>query len=300
MPAHIYTRVGRYGDAADANERAIAADRRYFANAPKPGFYNIYYVHNVHFLAYAAMMEGRYETAMAAARRLEKEVPEDFLHENANIADGLMATPLHVLIRFGKWDEILREPEFPEFRKLSRAQRRYARAVALAALGRPQEAREELAAFEQLAAQVPEDWKVGNNKSGEVIELCRQMMMGEILFREGRLDEAFAALAKGAELEDALVYDEPPGWMQPVRHAWGALLMSAGRRGEAQRVYREDLERNPGNGWSLLGLELALRAGGEDEEAERTAKALEAAWERADVRPTSSCFCEPGERLAAR
>jgi predicted Zn-dependent protease len=220
-------------------------------------------------------------------------VPKEFLENYAFIADGLMATPLHVMIRFGRWDDVLAEPEYPEFRKLSRTQRRYARAVALAATGRPADARKEMAAFEKLAAEVPERWVVGNNSSAEVIALCRQMMLGEILFREDRRDEAFAALARGAELEDALVYDEPPGWMQPVRHAWGALLMSAGRYAEAERVYREDLEKNVMNGWSLLGLEQALEAQGKPKS--EVAGMLEEAWKRADVAPTSSCYCEPGD-----
>ena len=292
MPSHVYTRVGRYADAADANERAIAADQAYFALAPAPDFYSLYYVHNVHFLAYAAMMEGRWETSISAARQLEQEVPKDFLVNYVEFADGLMATPLHVMIRFGRWEEILAQPEYPEFRLLSRAQRHYARGVALAALGRTPEARAELAAFEELAAQVPADWTVGNNGSGEVLDLCRQMMLGEILFREGDFDGAFEALAKGAELEDHLIYDEPPGWMQPVRHAWGALLMARERYEEAEQVYRDDLDRNALNGWSLLGLEQALRARGEDAgDAER---ARRAAWKRADVTPSSSCYCEPG------
>ncbi len=298
MPSHVYTRVGRYADAADANERAIAADQAYFQLAPKPDFYSLYYVHNVHFLAYAAMMEGRYETAIAAARRLEDEIPKEFLKTYVHVADGLMATPLHVMIRFGRWDDILKEPEAPEFRLLSRAQRFYARAVAQAALGRPSQARAEMARFEELALRVPQDWKVGNNTSDEVLSLARQMMLGEILFREGDLEAAFAALAKGAQLEDDLVYDEPPGWMQPVRHAWGALLMSAKRFPEAERVYREDLERNPKNGWSLLGLEQALTAQGKVAAARELASARSAAWRRAEVIPTSSCYCEPG--LAAR
>ena len=294
MPSHVYTRVGRYADAADANERAIAADRAYFQVAPQPEFYNIYYIHNVHFLAYAAMMEGRYEVAMSAARQLEKDVPEPFLREYVQFADGLMATPLHVMIRFGKWDEILDEPQPPAFRLLSRAQRHYARAVAYAATSRTDQARRELEQFETLAARVPEDWMVGNNGSKEVLDLARQMMRGEILFREGKLDEAFAQLAQGAALEDQLVYDEPPGWMQPVRHAWGALLMSADMPSQAERVYRDDLERNRGNGWSLLGLENALRAQGKTTEAAQCEKALEQVWARADVTPTSSCYCEPG------
>jgi tetratricopeptide (TPR) repeat protein len=293
MPFHIYTRTGRYGDAADANVRAIAADKAYFAFSPPPDFYSIYYIHNVHCLAYSAMMEGRFETAMAAARQLEEEVPEDFLREYVGFADGLMGTPIHVMIRFGKWNEILAEPEADDYRLLSRAQRRYGRAVALAALGRAEEARAELAVFDELAAEVPEGWSVGNNSSGEVLALARQMMLGEILFREGAHDEAFEALAKGAQMEDDLVYDEPPGWMQPVRHAWGALLMSAGRSAEAEKVYRDDLERNRDNGWSLLGLEQALRAQGKTAGAVEAVAAREVAWRRADVSPTSSCYCEP-------
>lgn len=294
MPSHVYTRVGRYAEAADANERAIAADNAYFAKAPEPEFYSIYYIHNVHFLAYAAMMEGRYETAMQAARRLEREVPEDFLRNYASFADGLMATPLHVMIRFGKWDDILAEPEAEDYRLLSRAQRHYARAVALAALGRTAEARAERDAFEVLAPTIPEDWSVGNNSAAEVLALCDQMMLGEILFREGQHDAAFEALATGASIEDALIYDEPPGWMQPVRHAWGALLMSVDRFAEAEAVYRADLERNLHNGWSLLGLRESLIAQGKDAEAKPVVAALEAAWRRADVSPSSSCYCEPG------
>ena len=300
MPSHIYTRVGRYADAADTNERAIASDKAYFALAPEPDFYSLYYIHNVHFLAYAAMMEGRYETAMAAARRLEREVPPAFVEKYTHIADGLLSTPLHVMIRFGRWEELLEEPEPPEFRLLSRAQRHYARGVALAATGRTGEAREEQAAFESLAKQVPAKWTVGNNSSASVLDLCRHMLDGEILFREGRRDEAFAMLRKGADLEDALVYDEPPGWMQPVRHALGALLLSSERAAEAEEVYRQDLRQNPENGWSLLGLEQALAAQGGSPEIAQVRARRASAWQRADVEPGSSCYCEPGKPAAAR
>ncbi len=295
MPSHIDVRVGNYPEATDANQRAIAADQAYFAVAPKPRFYSIYYIHNVHMLAYAAMMEGRYEVAIGAARQLEQEVPEDFLREFVALADGLMATPVHVLIRFGRWEAILAEPELPEWRLLSRAQRHYARGVALAALGRTEEARAESEAFEAVAAQVPEDWTVGNNTAAEVLALSRHMLAGEIAFREGNHAEAFRALRAGAALEDALTYDEPPGWMQPVRHALGALLMAAGRPQEAEDVYREDLRRNPRNGWSLLGLEQALRAQAKHTEAGRHRDARRIAWKRADVEPSSSCYCEPGD-----
>jgi len=122
---------------------------------------------------------------------------------------------------------------------------------------------------------VPEDWNVGANPSQEVLALARQMLAGEIAWREGKLEEAFAAMREGARLEDRMVYDEPPGWMQPVRHAFGALLVAAGRHAEAEEVYREDLRRNPGNGWSLLGLEQALAMMGKADEASEVAAELE-------------------------
>jgi tetratricopeptide (TPR) repeat protein len=294
MPSHIYVRVGRYSEAADANERAIAADRAYLEVAPEPQIYMLYYAHNLHFLAYAAMMEGRYETAMRAARELERDVPEAVLREYGSLIEGIMPTTFHVLIRFGRWEEILEEPERPEFRLVTRAVRHYARGIALSALGRTEEARAEIEAFDQAIAAVPEDWWIFNNRVHQVLPIARAMLEGELAFREGRLDEAFAALRRGVAAEDALVYDEPPGWMLPVRHALGALLMSAGRYAEAEEVYREDQLRNRGNGWSLLGLRLALEAQGRNAEAETVVEKIAAAWERADVKPTSSCLCEPG------
>lgn len=294
MPSHIYTRVGRYRDAADTNARAIAADEAYFARAPKPDFYSLYFVHNVHFLAYASMMEGRYEAAIEAARKLVGEIPQEFVKSYVHFADGFLATPWHVQIRFGKWEEILRESEPESWLKLSCAQWRYARGVALSALGRTTEARAELAAFLTAAEAVPADWTVGNNKAETVLALCRAMLEGELWYREGKLDEAFARLREGVAIEDELVYDEPPGWMQPVRHALGALLLAAGRAEEAAQVYHDDLARNPENGWSLIGLAAALRKLDRGAEVVEVEARLARAWTRPDVQPRSSCYCEPG------
>jgi len=293
MPSHIYVRTGRFAEAADANERAIAADEAYFKLAPTPRFYLIYYIHNIHFLAFAAMMEGRGATAMAAARKIEQEVPDDFVRDYVTLADGLMPTAFHVMIRFGRWEDILREPEPPAYRLLSRAMRHYARCVACSATGRTDEAQQELTVFDALSAQIGDDWVVGNNPARVILPLARQMMLGELRFRQGRREEAFAALRAGVTMEDALVYDEPPGWMQPVRHALGALLMADGRSVEAEEVYRADLLRHRDNGWSLLGLEKALARQGKETEAAEASRRRELAWARADVKPTSSCYCQP-------
>jgi tetratricopeptide (TPR) repeat protein len=293
MPSHIYIRVGRYADAAVSNINAIEVDRAYLAKAPTPGMYAAYYGHNLHFLAFAAMMSGNYEQAIRAARDLEAEMPESAVREFAGLIEGIMPATFHVLIRFGKWEQILEEPEYPEWRLVSRAVRLYARSIANSALGRTEEARVELKAFEEAMADVPEDWWIFNNRVDQVLPIARAMINGELLFREGKREEAYAILREGVAAEDALVYDEPPGWMLPVRHALGALLMADGRYAEAEAVYREDLRRNRDNGWSLTGLQLALEKQERGTEAKELTMRLARAFNDADTRPSSSCYCEP-------
>lgn len=294
MPSHIYVRVGRYSDAVTSNEEASAADRAYLKLAPKPRMYALYVGHNIHFLAYAAMMSGRYQDAITAARALEAEMPEDSLRELAPLIEGIMPTTMHVLIRFGKWEQILKEPQYPEWRLVSRAVWHYARSIASSALGRTEQAREEKAAFHEAAAAIPGEWYIFNNEVSNVLPIAEAMIEGELLWREGKRAEAYAALRRGIAAEDDLVYDEPPGWMLPVRHALGALLMADERYAEAAEVYREDLERNRNNGWALIGLRQALLAQGDTDEAAALEPVLQAAWADADVTPHSSCYCEPG------
>ncbi len=291
MPSHVYITTGQYDRAVRSNQAAIAVDETYFEANGRPAFYSLYFLHNIHFLAFAAMMEGRFQTALDAVRRMEDEVPEPFLREFTGYADGLLPAVFHVLVRFGRWEDILAEPEYPEFRRASRAVRRYGRTIALANLGRTDEARAELEAFDVEAAAVPEGWTMGTNPASVVLALSRQVAEGEVLFKEGREDEAFAVLEAAQVAEDALVYDEPPGWMLPVRHARGALLIAAGQPAAAERVYREDLEEWPRNGWSLLGLQQALRALGKSAEADLMEQDVKAAWIRADVTPPASCYC---------
>lgn len=293
MPSHIYIRVGRYADAAQSNRDAIVADQAYFAKAPAPGFYSIYYAHNIHFLAFAGMMSGDYATAIAAAEQLEAQIPEETLRELAGLIDGIMPTNLHVMIRFGKWEQILEQPDYPEWRLMSRATHSYARAIANSALGRTEQARKEMAEFERRVQQVPGDWYVFNNQVHDVLPIARAMMQGELLFREGRKQEAYAILREGIRYEEALVYDEPPAWMLPVRHALGALLMSDGRYAEAEALYREDLKTNRENGWALTGLRNALNEQGRSDEASDINARIAIAFRECDMNITSSCFCEP-------
>jgi tetratricopeptide (TPR) repeat protein len=300
MPSHIYIRTGRYADAVNANQKAIAADEAYFAVAPKPDFYALYFVHNIHFLAYAAMMEGRYQTAMDAARKIETQIPQQFLEEYVTIADGFMTTALHVMLRFGKWDDILAESEPPEWRWLSRAERHFARSVAYSALGDLKNARAEIEQMDAVASKFTDDWKMGNNTAAEVIAIARHVAEGELAFRSGETKKAFESLADAAKLEETLRYDEPPGWMQPARHAWGALLLADEQFAAAEDVYRDDLKLHPKNAWSLLGLQQALEKQGKDVAAKDIADEVKAAWANADIVPIASCFCHPDARNAQR
>jgi len=199
-----------------------------------------------------------------------------------------------VLMRFGRWDEILAEPELePEF-PLARALRLSARGVAYAALGKVDEARAEQKAYTEAAAAVPEDAVFGNNTAAAILEVAGALLDGEILYRAGEVEPGLARLREAVEAEDRLRYDEPPDWIQPVRHALGATLLQAGRAEEAERVYKEDLEKHPNNGWALLGLSQSLRLQKKSADAAEVAGKFEEAWSRADIELHTSCFCQPG------
>ena len=297
MPSHIYIRTGRYADAVEANERAIQADETYFQFAPAPDFYSVYFLHNIHFLSYAAMMEGRYQDAMDAARKIDKQIPREFLKKNVTRVDGLMPTALHVLIRFGKWNEILSEAEPEEWQLFSGAEWHFARTIAMSALNKLPEAREQLRLFDLVADQITDEWFVGNNPAKQVLEIARNMAAGELAFREGDTEQAFKLLRQAVAQEEELRYDEPPGWMQPVRHALGALLLADNRPVEAEAVYEADLLRHPENAWSLLGLQQSLGNQGRTELADALSEKVHKAWGRADVKPVASCYCHPDALL---
>jgi tetratricopeptide (TPR) repeat protein len=295
MPSHIDVRRGRWEEAIIANTKAIEADNAYREAAPEPpDFYRLYMSHNHHMKAYAAMMIGRSEIALTSIRELVADIPEDWLQANASWADGFIAMPYEVLMRFGRWQEILDEPEPPAHIPLTRALHFAARAVALAALGRPEEARTEQRAFLEARTAVAEDATFGNNRAHDLLDVADRLVEGEILYREGRKDEGIEALYEAAAHEDELRYDEPPDWIQPVRHALGATLLMERRYADAEAVYREDLARLPGNGWSLYGLGRALRLQGKDAEAEQVEARFAEAWAGADTALRSSCFCQPG------
>ncbi len=291
MPSHIDIRTGDYQAAVLANQRAIAADLAYVERVGRHGFYSLYRAHNYHFLAYAAMFEARREVAIDAAREMTQEVPIELVREMPEFLDGFLVAPIHVMVRFGLWQELLDEPAPAKDLPVSTAMWHYGRTVALSSLGRVDEAEREFAALEQAIAEVPESYFIGNNTAQVVLDVARPMAEGELEYRRGNFDRAFELLREAVRRDDGLRYDEPRGWMQPVRHSLGALLLEQGRVEEAESVYREDLRINPNNGWALLGLAECLHRSGRHEEAEATDALVRTAWARADINPRVSCFC---------
>jgi tetratricopeptide (TPR) repeat protein len=291
MPSHIDVRRGRWQQAVVANQKAIAADEEYGRHAPPPGFYRIYMAHNRHMLTFAAMMQGNGRQALGMARELMGSFPKEWLQAMAPLADGFLATPYHLHLRFGKWSEMLAEPEAEEIFPLARALRLYARGVALAALKRPAEARAEQKAFREARSRVPKEARFDNNTAADLLAIADAALEGEILYREGKSAEAFASLREAVKKEDKIRYAEPPDWIQPVRHTLGAALLDSGAALEAEAVYLEDLQRWPENLWSLAGLTQSLRAQGK-KPGEADAR-LRRAGRHADIEPSSSCLCLP-------
>jgi tetratricopeptide (TPR) repeat protein len=248
--------------------------------------------------------------ALAASDRLIEMLPDDVTAYLPELFESFHGKKVHVQVRFGMWCEILATPlpADPDLYRYTTCAMRQARAIALANLGRHEEALVERAEAIAARARLPDDWMVFNNTALDVLEVGEAMMEGEIAFKAGRIDEGLAHLRRSVELDDDLVYDEPWGWMQPSRHALGALLMEAGRFKEAEAVYRADLGldetlarpfQHPGNIWSLHGLHECLVRRGEMTEARHIKLQLDRAAARATVPIHASCYCRKKSAAAA-
>ena len=296
MPSHIDVRRGRWQEAITANLKAVEAVRKYREiTGPPTGILAVYDAHNEHMLAFAAMMTGRSQLAIDHIRAMVAGLPADFLKEYAPFAEGFVAMPLEVLVRFGRWDDILAEKDdYPEYMPFTRAFHHAARAVAYAAKGDTASARKAQGTFTERAGLVPKEETLGNNPAGVILTIAAHMVEGELLIREGHPEKGIAELRAGINLEDGLRYDEPPGWLIPMRHTLGASLITAGRFAEAEQVYREDLARLPENGWALFGLAQSLRNQEKNEEAALAEARFRKVWAKADLQIHSSCLCQPG------
>ncbi len=292
MPSHIYMRVGRYADSFEVNTLAAKADEGYITQCRAQGIYPLnYYPHNVHFLAWAAIMDGRSAEALAASRKVASKVPEDYDGDVWALYQTFRSMPLYTMVRFGMWDRILKEPRPDERAPFWTAMWHYARGMAYARTGKPMQARGELGAVEAIRDDPAiAGLMIGFNNAKPVLSIAASVLAGEIASAQGRHDEAVRHLDRAVRLEDGLTYAEPPDWYYPVRHTLGAVLLEAGRADEAEVVYWEDLRQNRDNGYALYGLWRSLEAQGRSEEAAEIRKRFRAAWSRADVKLAASRF----------
>ncbi|QLL05385.1 tetratricopeptide repeat protein [Mycobacterium vicinigordonae] len=306
MPSHIDVLCGDYRSAVESNHAAVQADRLFVDRAGPLNFYSLYRAHDLHFIVYSAMFQGQSRIALAAADELAAQLtPELLAIESPPMADWLEAfVPLrtHVLVRFGRWDELMAQPTplDPDLYCATAATICYGRGVAFAATGQLDRAESERVAFSQACARVPESRYLFNNTSRDILAVAAAMLDGEIAYRAKRFDEAFEHLRQAVELDDSLPYDEPWGWMQPTRHAYGALLLEQGHLDLAAAVYAADLGldptlarccQHPGNVWSLHGYHECLKRLGRNDEALIIGQQLRLAVARADVPIRASCAC---------
>lgn len=293
MPSHIYMRLGRYDDAYESNRLAIEADEGYLTACRQQGIYPLaYYPHNIHFLTWAAQREGRSEEALKQARKVgEKAVESARLGADFALHQSFMSQPIYTMVRFGKWDEILKQPTPDKDLIIARGVYHFGRGLAYLNKGKTKQAQEELERLRKAKnTDMAAEEFVGFANGRTVLRIAEGILAGEIAAKSGDIEAALSHLETAVRLEDALMYNEPPDWQIPVRHTLGAILLEAGRADEAEGVYWEDLKRNPENGFALFGLHQALLAQNKTDAADRVWKRFKTTWDEADLELTTSRF----------
>lgn len=291
MPSHIFWRVGRYAEASEINQRAAASDEDFFSWCQSQGIYDAdYYPHNLHFLWAAASTEGRSDLAITTARRLAVAITPEKLARFPHI-EAYLPTPLFALARFGRWDDILGLSQPQQGGAYTQGIWHYVHGLALLRDGNFADAESELGVVAAAAdSQAMKELGFVVSPAATLLQLAALHLRGELQAARAQYDASIATLEEAVRVQDALPYTEPPPWYFPMRHALGAVLLNAGRPGDADAVYRADLEAFPKNGWALFGLSVSLKAQGKHAEAGLVANGFQNAWRAADVRIPASRF----------
>lgn len=307
MPGHTYVLCGEYEKAKIASEKAIRADDKYVDYAGAFNFYTTARCHDLHLMMYACMFLGQFKPAMAAADQMCATLSNEVLSvkdrpQMAITMEGYYSMKMHVLVRFGRWHEIVEAPmpDDPLLYCVSTAMHHYAKGVAHATLKNFELADEERRLFHAAVNRIPHDRKFFNNSARSALAVGEKMLDGELEYHKGNHDLAYAHLREGVHRDDNLEYSEPWVWMHPPRHALAALLAEQGHLDEAEEVYRTDLglygklqrcAQHRDNVWALHGFVECLRKRGDIVELAEYEKKLAIALAKTDIPVTSSCLC---------
>lgn len=294
MPSHIYMRVGRFSDSYEVNRLAVLADEGYITQCRAQGIYPLnYYPHNIHFMAWSAMVQGRPDAALEAARKIVEKIPTELV-ANKNIwalYETFLSQPTFVMVRFGMWEDMLAEPKPDIESQFITGIWHYGRALAYIHTERLTEARRELrplTAMREAMGKV--EHYIGSGAAEVLMRIAEEIVAGELGYAEGYTTKGLAHLERAVRLEDSLRYNEPPDWYFPVRHLLGAMLLDAGRPSEAEVIYAADLQKNPENGFSLFGLKISLERQGKSVDARAVSDRLTHAWREATHTLNSSRY----------
>lgn len=288
MPAHIYARIGDHFASAHCNEAAIAADKKFLSETHEQGVYRMmYYSHNLHFLAFASCMNGNFAEAKDAAAKLVANVGPGV--KAMPDLEGFLPTPLIVLCAFERWDDLIKSPAPDASFVATTAVWHSLRGVAFANTGKTMEAEQEQKQFRDAAGKIPADKMYDQlNKVAAVFKIHDNLLASAIAHSRHDDNAAIDLLKQAVAAEDALNYSEPPAWYPPVRPTLGRLLLALNRATEADKVFREDLERNPRDGRALAGLRDCLNAQGRKYEADQIDQQFRAAWKVAAITKAAS------------
>ncbi|MEO5865118.1 MAG: hypothetical protein ABIQ79_08800 [Nitrospiraceae bacterium] len=288
MPAHIYMRVGKYHKAVEQNQQAAHVDEQYLADQHPTGEYaDGYYTHNLHFLWASLAMEGRNVEAMKVARDLTATITTEEARKDRG-KELYLPTPIFSMIRFGRWEELLREPPPPKGLRLMEGMWRLGRGLGLVATGRLPGAEGEHVVLAGLTKQIRRDRTTEEKTERALLKMGERVLAGELAVRRQRYDDAIRLFEDAIKMEEALPYSEPALWPLSVRHYLGAALLLAGRPSEAEAIYHADLLRYPNNGWALIGLIQSLRAQQKGDQATEAEDRFKKAWAHADFIPAAS------------
>ena len=283
MPAHIYMRTGDYKCAAQRNKVAAEVDQAYIKSSGVQGVYPLmYYSHNLYFLAVAYALEGRFSDAKKAADQLEAHVGPHV--KGMPMLEFFMPISTLILVRFQRWDDILKSPKPDSRMAITNAMWHFARGMAYAVNGKVKEAESERKLLIAAEKTVPGGATWDLNSASSVLKIAELVLDARIALAKGDKKSAIEFLRKAVEAEDALNYAEPPGWYIPVRESLGSVLMLNGDYAEAEKVFRADLDKNPRSGRSLFGLMKSLKAQGKNYDAQLVRKEFEVAWKNADIK----------------